>query len=104
MTDGFDKLKANELPSHKDDKIQALEKKVVELEDRLLEERFYWALGVVILIDIFSFPPMKSWGGPVAIVFLELFGLVVLAQKCGVDIIVQIIDKIIDGWSQNNSK
>ncbi|WP_256329227.1 hypothetical protein [Nitrosomonas sp. Nm33] len=39
-----------------------------------------------------------------AIVFLEVFGLVVLAQKCGVDIVVQIIDKIIDGWSQNNSK
>ena len=103
MSDGFDKLKVNESPSHKDDKIQELEKKVIDFEDRLSEERFYWVFGIVIAIDIIAFTKMDSWGGPVAISLLELIGLVALADKCGVDIVVRIMNRIIDGWQLRNS-
>jgi hypothetical protein len=104
MSDGFDKLKVNDFPpSHKDVLIQELEAKVLELENNLLEERFYWVFGIVMAIDIVAFIQMQSWGDPIAILVLELFGLVALANKCGVDNVVIIINRIIDGWHQRNS-
>ena len=103
MSDGFDKLKSRDTPSHKDILIQELETKVFELENRILEERFYWILAMIIVVDIIAFIHMPSWGGPISILILELFALLALADKCGVDNVVIIINRIIDGWHQKNS-
>ncbi|SEF58987.1 hypothetical protein [Nitrosomonas ureae] len=103
MADGFDKLKSNDIPSQKDIIIQELETKVQDLENSILEERFYWVLAMMIIINIIAFIHMPSWGGPIAIMILELFGLLALADKCGVDNVVIIITKIVDGWFQRNS-
>lgn len=102
MADGFDKLKNKDNTSHKDVLIQELETKVFELENSIFEERFYWVLAMIIAIDIVAFTHMPSWGGPIAILILELFGLLALADKCGVDNVVIIINRIIDGWHQRN--
>lgn len=102
MSDGFDKLKTKDTPSHKDVLIQELETKIFELENSILEERFYWVLVIIIAINIIAFIHMPSWGGPIAILILELFGLLALADKCGVDNVVIIINRIIDGWHQRN--
>lgn len=102
MSVGFEKLKGKDTTSHKDILIQELEIKVFELENSILEERFYWVLAMIIVIDIIAFTHMPSWGGPIAVLILELFGLLALADKCGVDNVVIIINRIIDGWHQRN--
>ncbi len=51
------------------------------------------------------FPHMdNSWGGPVSITILEFIGLVVLARKCGVDFIVEITYRLLDGWSKTKKR
>ena len=96
---GFEKLRMQGDSSHKDQKIDNLETELSDLKDRLLEERFYWLLCLVILIDMVFFMHMPpSWGGPIAIVFLESLGLIAAARKCKVDAIVEITDKILTGW------
>jgi len=105
MSDGFEKFDAQKEPSHSGEKIELLETKLTKLENRLNEERFYWVFGIVILINMAVFPHMdNSWGGPVSITILEFIGLVVLARKCGVDFIVEITYRLLDGWSKTKKR
>lgn len=91
----FDKLPSTTRSSHKDRVIEKLGQENIGLKGRLLEERFYWTLGLIILIDIFFFPSMQTWGGPIAILVLEVIGLMALARKCKVDGFVEIIERIL---------
>lgn len=101
--EGFEKLGAKEQPTHKDEKAERLESENADLKDRLLEERFYWLLCLVIIIDMVLFIHMPpSWGGPVAIVFLQSLGLIAAARKCRVDAVVEITDRILAGWDGQN--
>lgn len=78
----------------KDDTIAELEKRVQGLENRLYEERFIWVLITVILIDFLLFPDIESWSAPIVIGVLQLIGLFVLAERCKVDAILPLIDRI----------
>lgn len=102
MTEGFEKFKNHDSDNNKDKAIAALEEEVHKLKDRLSEERFYWIFGIIIGIDLFAFAHMESWGGPVSIAILELIGLIALANKCGVDVIVTLTERVIAGWHKNN--
>lgn len=61
-----------------------------------MEERFFWIFGVIFLIDIMIFPQMESWGGPVALLILEIFALIIVGRKCGVDDIRLLTDRALD--------
>ena len=87
--------------SQKDETISALETEVSEVKERLKEERFYWLLALVIVIDMFVFTHMNNWGAPVSILFLQLLGLLAAAHKCGVDIVYSTIEKIIESYKRN---
>ncbi len=78
----------------KDDTIAELEKRVQGLENKLYEERFIWVLVAVILIDFLLFPDMESWSAPIVIGILQFIGLFVLAERCKVDAILPLIDRI----------
>lgn len=78
----------------KDDTLAALEEKVASLEDRLLEERFIWVLVCMFLIDAYIFTAMSNGAGAVVIGLLQLIAIVVLADKCQVNLVMPLIDKL----------
>jgi hypothetical protein len=68
----------------------ALQKEMVERR----QERFYWILACVVLMDLAAFPSL----GVVAIIcvfLIELSGLAVLARKYADERIVAAIDRIV---------
>lgn len=78
--------------------IAALEEEVQALKDARLEERFCWILVSIIFFDMAIFANIQTTGVPLAIVFLQVILLSVLARKCGMEYIVRFLDRIIDGW------
>ncbi len=98
--DFFDDIRDNESANtHLYEKISALEKENVDLKDKLLEERFCFILVAVILIDMIVFDNMQTWAAPLCLITLQIFGLIVFGKRCKVDIIKEIIDKVIYGWT-----
>lgn len=89
----------NEKADKNDIAFQELAKRNEELNDRLLEQRFFFILLSIIVINMHAFPHMSGWGGPIAILFLELIVLLFVAEKCGVKMFIGIIHKILDGWA-----
>ncbi len=88
----------------KDETIAYLQMKVQSVEDKALEERFIWLLVGVILFDCLVFSDMESWTGPLVIGILELIGLVVLADRCGVNSVMPLIDRLGGFLGNNNPK
>ena len=78
----------------KDDQIAQLETQIQDATDQRYEERFLWILIVVILLDWQMLKSMDNWAAPVVIGILELIGLFVLAERCQVDAILPLIDRI----------
>jgi hypothetical protein len=91
-----------ERPSVKDENIAALEKIAEDLRDKIAEERFIFSVLALIFADAHIFSHMASWGGPVAILVLEVVVLVVLARRCGVQDVQRLMDRILEGWSSHN--
>lgn len=97
MSDGdFEQLGASYgEPSPQSEQIAQLESRLQSEIDNRNEERFVAALIAIILLDIGVFDGMESWAGPISILVLELFLLIVLAQKCGLDVVELWIDKVL---------
>jgi hypothetical protein len=83
-------------PSKTDETIAQLESKIQELDERLLEDRFCSFLVIMILLDVIFFFHMENWGGPIAILFLEVVLLIIMGRKMGVDDIRMVTDKLLD--------
>lgn len=84
--------------SKKDEVISALQEDLNNEIDARKEERFVWFLSVMMLFDVFTFVEMKTWGGPIAIGFIQLVVLVVLGRKWQVDEIWKLTEKVLDKW------
>jgi hypothetical protein len=80
--------------TEKDKQIQELQKSLSEEKTARKQERFYGIVCFVILLDSLLFPPMKSWGGPLSILILELILLVPLARITNVEEVEKLIDQI----------
>jgi hypothetical protein len=78
----------------KDDQIAELQDKIQHLSDSRHEERFLWVLVLVVIIDMYVFTHMANWAGALVVGVLQLFGIVVLADRCGVDTVRPLIDQI----------
>lgn len=97
LIDSEDSTKEDEAQSNLGEQLEALRK-------AHLQERFYWVLLIVIIFDTFFFVHMQNWAGPMALLILEGVGLVVFAKNCGVDLVIEILDKILASWKQRNDK
>ncbi len=75
-----------------------------ETQDARLEERFLWIVTIFILLDAWWFSQMQSWGGPVALLVLQLILLVGIGRKCQVEDIEKLIDRLLDGWTGKENK
>lgn len=89
-------------PDPTDESLAQLEGQVDELTNKLYEERFTWILICVVLINFFVFAQMETWSAPIVIGLMELIGLVILAERCKVDAMMPIIDRL-TGAFQNHT-
>ena len=98
MTDDFDTIinNGNEDSDKSGANIADLEKRLSDLHNKLLEERFLWAVVLILIFDICTFGSMQSWAAPLSIAVIELIFLFILARKCGVEEIPQLFDRVLN--------
>jgi hypothetical protein len=85
-----------EEPTIKDDQIANLQKKLNYERDARLEERFIFIVILVILLNVVFFSIMPSFGGPLALLILELLILIPLAKRMGMEEIAGILDRVLN--------
>ncbi|MBL1258984.1 MAG: hypothetical protein COB33_000450 [Thiotrichaceae bacterium] len=102
MDGDFDQISATK-GTARDQQIDKLEIDLQREKDGRQEDRFVAILCVVIVIDLAVFPSAENWGAPIAILILELFLLIALAKRMGVDVIVTWLDKILNAVGPNNN-
>ncbi len=91
-----------EVPTLKDSQIDALQKKLDYERDARREERFIYIVVLVILLDIVFFSIMPSFGGPIALLILELLILIPLAKRMGMEEIATILDNVLNRVAGNS--
>lgn len=94
---------ADSEPDPKDEIIAQLERRLGEVTDKLYEERFVWILIAVILFNALIFRAIGNWGGCVVIGLLELIGIAILADRCKVNAVMPLIDKVAGLIGNNKS-
>lgn len=82
--------------SPKDQMIAELQDRLESEKDARNEERFIWILVLVLFVDIVAFTQMDNFGGPTAILVIELFLLTVLGKRLGVDDVTVLTNKLLD--------
>lgn len=92
----FEILAAEE-PSKKDIQIQELQEHLERERDARKEERFIFIVLAVLLLDVVFFTVMPTFGGPLALLVLELLVLLPLAKRMGMEDIAQLISRVLDG-------
>lgn len=78
----------------KDRQISILQEQVTDLENRLGEERFVWVLIVIVIFDVLVLKGVETWTTPLIIGAIELIGLVIYADRCKVDAVLPLIDRL----------
>jgi hypothetical protein len=96
----FDNLATSSIPDSKDKDIEALQERVQHLTDRLDEERFAWFVLIMLLVDLWIFPNMSTWGAPIGILLLELILIVILAKRFGVEEVPLFLYRVVEGWAR----
>ena len=84
-----------EQPTRHDQVIQELQEALTEERDARKEDRFVFIVAVVILLDIVFFTVMPSFGGPLALLILQLLVLIPLARRMGMEEVAQLISRVI---------
>jgi len=79
----------------RDNEIASLSEDLEKERDERKEERFVWIIALMILADLFMFQGMQTWGGPIAILVLQVIAIASLAHRLGNQEIVGIINKIV---------
>ena len=70
------------------------------IKRRLNDERFVFALLVMILFDAWDFHSMQTWGGPLSVLVLEVVALIVLARILGVSELTRLLEQIISSFGR----
>ena len=66
-----------------------------KLKNQIQEERFLWIIAFIIIFDAFIFTLMTNWGGPIAILILEIIVILMLAKKFNVKELHNLLEKLL---------
>lgn len=80
----------------KDEQISDLQEQLAYEKDARNEDRFAFIVAVVLLLDVVFFTAMPSFGGPLALLILELLVLIPLAKRMGMQEIAEILSRVLD--------
>jgi hypothetical protein len=84
-----------EQPTLRDEQINALQESLAAERDARREDRFIFIVAFVILFDVAFFTVMPNFGGPLALLILELLILIPLARRMGMEEIAALIDRVL---------
>ena len=105
---GVEKALLPEQPTKSDQLVEELQEALTQERDARREDRFIFIAVGVVLLDIMLFSVMPSFGGPLAILVLQLMILLPLAQRMGMEDVAQIISGVLgrlaDGVGSNGKK
>ena len=82
--------------SKRDEQISELQEQLIHEQDARKEERFIFIVCLVLLLDIVFFSLMPSFGGPLALLILELLILIPLANRMGMQEIAKMLSRVLD--------
>jgi hypothetical protein len=91
----LDGLKSSN-PTKQEQQIQELQDELATEKDARQEDRFFFLIVVVILFDIVFFTLMPTFGGPLALLVLQLLILIPLARRMGMEEIASILNGVIN--------
>lgn len=83
-------------PDPRDEQIAELQERLTAEKDARNEERFIFIAVTVILFNVVFFSVMPSFGGPIALLILELLVLIPLASRLGMEEVKQILSRALD--------
>ena len=83
-------------PSKRDQQISELQEQLTQERDARREDKFIFIAVAFLLLDIVFFTVMPTFGGPIALIVLELLILIPLARRMGMEEIAQICGQVID--------
>lgn len=86
---------AESKPSKQEQQIQELQDDLAAEKDARQEDRFFFIIIIVILFDIVFFTLMPTFGGPLALLVLQLLILIPLARRMGMEEIAGILNGVI---------
>ena len=92
---GFDVLAASNVTPQQE-LISELQSDLVKERDARKEDRFVFIVLIVILLDIVFFSLMPTFGGPLALLVLELLILIPLAKRMGMEEVAQILSRVLN--------
>lgn len=99
MGNEFDRVEQSAAADAEDNQVAQLEEALEGEKAARRQERFATVLVAIILIDIHVFSSMPTWGGPIAILILEVLLLILLGRKLD----IPDVERWIDRWL-NSSK
>ena len=100
--DDLQDLSISSIVTNQDRSIQELEKELTAEKEARREDRFFFIVICIILFDVICFTVMPNFGGPVAILILELLILIPLARRMGMEEIAEIINSVITRLAGKN--
>lgn len=78
-----------------DEQISELQKKLEAVRDARREDQFVGIVLIVLLLDVVFFSIMPTFGGPLALLVLELLILIPLARRMGMEEIATILSRVL---------
>lgn len=90
--------------SPRDDLIQQLQEELTQERDKRKEDRFVGIVLIILLFDIVFFTVMPTFGGPLAVLVLQLLILIPLARRMGMEGIALMIDRVLDRMAGGMTK
>jgi hypothetical protein len=78
----------------RDEAISELQSTIENYKKQLGEERFIWFVIATVLFDVIFLLQANNWAAPIVIGLLQLAGLLVVAEKCNVNPIMTLLDRI----------
>lgn len=79
-----------------DQYVQELQESLTAERDRRLEDRFIFIVVVTVLLDVVFFSVLDNFGGPLALLILELLILIPLARRMGMQEFAQLLDRVLN--------
>ena len=84
-----------ERDERREELIEQLQEKLTKEKDERREDRFIGIVMLILLFNIVFFTVMPSFGGPLAILILELLILIPLAKRMGMEQVATMIDRVL---------
>jgi hypothetical protein len=79
----------------RDEAIAALQKEIENLKNKHDQDKFLWFLAAIAVFDVVALTRAENWAAPFVIGIIELIAVIVMADRCRVDVVAPLIDKLV---------